>query len=127
MSRLPCPRISKWLVLGCAILLPAGAGADWAWKNDQAVAKREKGALVAEFTFQNTGSSTVTVSDLQFACSCTEHQFSVTPAKPGKTGILKVTLPGDPAGTELEFVAFGTDDSTPAILRIQIPDTKAAD
>ncbi len=49
-----------------------------------------EGQLAAhEFTFTNTGTAPVVISNVQASCGCTTPEWTKTPVLPGKTGIVK--------------------------------------
>ena len=108
-------------IMACfALVWPQELRADWAWKTDQSDAPLIEDHLVAEFVFHNTGTKAVAVKELQFACSCTEYSFKATPAEAGGDGTLRIFLAPGSKGTTLEVVVFGSEDTTPTPLKIQI-------
>lgn len=44
------------------------------------------------FSFTNTGSAPLIISNIQSTCGCTVPEYSKTPVKPGEEGIIKVTF-----------------------------------
>ncbi len=55
----------------------------------------EKGKVSHTFTFTNTGSSSVEISDVNSACGCIGNVVTKGPVKPGGKGSIKITF--DPA------------------------------
>ncbi|TDE12425.1 DUF1573 domain-containing protein [Dyadobacter psychrotolerans] len=50
------------------------------------------------FTFTNTGSDPVVISNVTVSCGCTTPEWSKTPVLPGKTGTIKATFNAAAAG-----------------------------
>jgi len=44
------------------------------------------------FTFENTGTGDLIVSDVSTSCGCTTPGFTTDPVKPGGSGVIKVTF-----------------------------------
>ena len=53
---------------------------------------KEKGGPVShEFTFENTGTGNLVITDAKAECGCTVPEFPQAPIAPGKKGVIKVT------------------------------------
>lgn len=48
--------------------------------------------LVHQYTFENTGTQPVIISEAKVQCSCTQVEFPKQPIKPGEKGVIKVTF-----------------------------------
>jgi hypothetical protein len=64
------------------------------------ILNEKQGTVTYIFTFKNTGTSLLTLTDVQTPCRCTTANWSEKPIKPGKKGSIKVTYhfinrPGD--------------------------------
>lgn len=68
------------------------AGLRFKKKKQNAGMVREGEKVVFEYSFENTGSKPVTISEAKAECSCTTVEFPVQPVKPGEKGIIKVTF-----------------------------------
>lgn len=54
--------------------------------------------VVHEFTFTNTGSTPLVISNVRGSCGCTVTDYTKEPVAPGKTGIVKSTFNAAAAG-----------------------------
>ena len=43
-----------------------------------------------DFTFKNTGTQPLIISDVQASCGCTTPEYTKTPVNPGEEGVIKV-------------------------------------
>jgi len=50
------------------------------------------------FTFTNTGTDPIVISNVTVSCGCTTPEWSKTPVLPGKTGTIKATFNAAAAG-----------------------------
>jgi hypothetical protein len=48
--------------------------------------------LVHEYSFENTGTQPVIISEAKVQCTCTQVEFPKQPIKPGEKGVIKVTF-----------------------------------
>ncbi len=53
--------------------------------------KEEAGKQTATFTFTNTGSENLILTNVRSSCGCTTPNWTKTPVKPGETGFVKAT------------------------------------
>jgi hypothetical protein len=119
--RLIRPIMASKLATTAAFLwltLTASLRADWAWKSDHATPTLSEDHLVAVFAFHNNGTKPVKVKELMFSCSCTEFTFTATAAEPGRDGELRILVSAAKKETALEFVAFGSEQTTPTQMTI---------
>ncbi|MCF8294744.1 MAG: DUF1573 domain-containing protein [Bacteroidales bacterium] len=64
-------------------------------EHDYGTIKESDGPSTATFTFKNTGSSPLVITDVKPSCGCTSPEWSREPIAPGKTGYIKAAY--DPA------------------------------
>lgn len=80
-------------VAGAFTMMSFAVAGALAWKSDTI----ELGEIahnvpkVVEFTFTNTGSSDIVVTNVRPSCGCTNAEFTKEAIKPGKTGTVKAT------------------------------------
>lgn len=61
-----------------------------------------------EFEFQNTGTSTIKITDVHGSCGCTATDYTKEDIAPGKTGIIKATYNAANVGTFSKTVTVKT-------------------
>jgi hypothetical protein len=64
-------------------------------EHDYGTIKEANGPAHATFTFKNTGSAPLVITDVKPSCGCTSPEWSREPIAPGKTGFIKSAF--DPA------------------------------
>jgi hypothetical protein len=108
------------------IFIPLLAHADWQWENDLTTATVSAHQYKAQFRFDNTGKTPVTVTSVVFSCPCVVSHFETTSAKPGKTGVLTIRIDRDDdakAGQDLDLIVVGPSSTTSREMTIRIPDS----
>jgi hypothetical protein len=53
---------------------------------------REGELVHMEYTFQNTGTQPILISEVKVTCGCTTPDFPKSPIKPGEKGIIKINF-----------------------------------
>lgn len=51
---------------------------------------KQGGKVSHDFTFKNTGTQPLIISDVQASCGCTTPDYTKTPVNPGEEGVIKV-------------------------------------
>ncbi|MEA1873415.1 MAG: DUF1573 domain-containing protein [Bacteroidota bacterium] len=98
-------------------------GATISWdktSHDFKTFKEESGKQTATFTFKNTGSENLVITNVRSSCGCTSPDWTKTPVKPGKEGYVKATYnPKNRPGKFNKSVTVTTNANPPTtILRI---------
>lgn len=83
------------------------------WKEDSFnFGDIEKGKPVShEFTFKNTTSNTVLITNVKASCGCTATNYTKTPVKPGETASVTATFNAANPGSFSKTITVTTNDS----------------
>ncbi len=68
------------------------------------------------FTFKNTGTDPVVISDAQASCGCTKPSWTKEPVMPGKTGTVSATYNAAAMGPFNKSVTVMSNGETPNIV-----------
>ncbi len=82
--------------------------------------QEESGKQTATFTFKNTGSENMVITNVRSSCGCTSPDWTKTPVKPGEEGYVKATYnPTNRPGKFAKSITV-TTNATPSttVLRI---------
>lgn len=80
-------------------------------------AKVEQGKPVTYvFTFKNTGTDPVIISDAQASCGCTKPSWTKEPVMPGKTGTVSATYNAAAMGPFNKSVTVMSNAETPNVV-----------
>lgn len=72
---------------------------------------------VVEFTFTNTGSSDILITNVRPSCGCTNADVTKDAIKPGKAGVVKATYNAAAVGTFTKTLTVTTSaDANPITL-----------
>jgi hypothetical protein len=82
--------------------------------------KEEDGKQTATFTFKNTGSENLIITNVRSSCGCTAPDWTKTPVKPGEEGYVKATYdPKNRPGKFNKSITVTTNGTPPTtVLRI---------
>ena len=69
-----------------------------------------------EFSFKNTGTSDIVITNVKPSCGCTAADFTKTPIKPGGTGIVKATYNAAAKGAFAKTVTVETNVEAAKVL-----------
>jgi uncharacterized cupredoxin-like copper-binding protein len=78
----------------------------------------KQGEKVAhDFTFKNTGTQPLIISDVQASCGCTTPDYTKTPVNPGEEGVIKVVYntSGQGEGAKHKTVSVTSNAAEPQI------------
>jgi len=93
--------------------IPGLAQAGLTWKQQSVTLQAEPGIerLKADFAFENTGDTSITIESLTAECNCTTAQLDKATYAPGETGVVSMVFePGDRRGPQIKQVVVATDD-----------------
>ena len=72
------------------------------------------------FEFKNTGKTDVVITNVQGSCGCTATNYTKTPIKSGKSGIVTATYNAANLGAFTKTVSVTTNaDTTPKVLTLK--------
>ncbi|MEL7585843.1 MAG: DUF1573 domain-containing protein [Prolixibacteraceae bacterium] len=78
-----------------------------------------KEAAEYRFTFSNPGETALVVSDVKSSCGCTVAEWTKTPVKPGKSGIVVIRYDAASPGTfRKEVNVYYNGPGSPVVLKI---------
>ncbi|GAB3170031.1 DUF1573 domain-containing protein [Telluribacter humicola] len=78
--------------------------------------KIEQGKPVThEFTFTNSGTDPIVISNVSASCGCTTPSYTKDPVLPGKTGSIKATYNAAAMGTFNKSVTVFSNSESPSI------------
>ncbi|WP_247235959.1 DUF1573 domain-containing protein [Telluribacter sp. SYSU D00476] len=78
--------------------------------------KIEQGKPVThEFTFTNTGTDPIVISNVSASCGCTTPSYTKDPVLPGKTGSIKATYNAAAMGSFNKSVTVFSNSESPSI------------
>ncbi len=89
------------------------------WKSDSIeVGQIPQGTPKAiDFTFKNTGTTTILITNVKAACGCTATEYTKTPIKPGESATVEVKYNAAAKGAFSKTVTVTTTaDATPKVL-----------
>lgn len=118
-----------------ALFLPLSLGAALQWDRTSYTAKAgvTDTQTVAEFTFRNTGKSTVTVDEIKTSCGCTTAELDKRSYAPGEGGTIRVVFTfGERIGKQHKTVGIlytENGETAQALLEIfvEIPESVTID
>lgn len=98
--------MKKLLIIACAALLPAAAGAQAviafdSKTHDFGTIEEADGRVSHDFVFENQGNAPLVISKVQASCGCTTPSWTKSPVEPGQKG--KITVTYNPAGRPGNF------------------------
>lgn len=119
-------RIAGVFALGALAASSAQAALTWETTRADADALFSQENYSTRFSFKNTGTTAVTITELQTSCGCTTAELTKRTYAPGETGAIPVVFTfGDRSGPQQKVVTVRTDDApaqpTALILRVNIP------
>jgi hypothetical protein len=90
-----------------------------------------KKAMEYGFEFSNPGETALVISDVKTSCGCTVAQWTKTPVKPGKSGMINICYDAEfPGVFHKEIYVHYNGTNSPAVLKIkgqvQYPDDQQA-
>lgn len=89
------------------------------WKSDSIeVGQIPQGTPKAiDFTFKNTGTTTILITNVKAACGCTATEYTKTPIKPGESATVEAKYNAAAKGAFSKTVTVTTTaDATPKVL-----------
>ena len=89
------------------------------WKSDSIeVGQIPQGTPKAiDFTFKNTGTTTILITNVKAACGCTATEYTKTPIKPGESATVQAKYNAAAKGAFSKTVTVTTTaDATPKVL-----------
>ena len=89
---------------------------------------REGEPSVHTFTFTNTGTEPVTLTEVRASCGCTTPRYTTAPVAPGGTGeiVVEYSSTGRPGPFD-KTVTVAADGATPVVTTLRITGTVVAD
>ncbi len=79
-----------------------------------------KKAVEYRLNFSNTGKTALVISDVKTSCGCTAAEWTKTPVKPGKSGIINIRYDaGLPGVFHKEIKVYYNGSGSPAVLKIK--------
>lgn len=91
-----------------------------------------KKAVEYQFEFTNPGETALVISDVKTSCGCTVAQWTKTPVKPGKSGMINIRYDAEfPGIFHKEIYVHYNGPDSPVVLKIkgevQYPDDQQAE
>ncbi len=110
------------MVVVATLLMSFSVNTAISWKSDTVdVGEIPQGTpKLIEFTFQNTGTKEVVITNVKTSCGCTASDYTKEAIAPGKSGFVKATYNAAAKGSFTKTVTVTTNaDETPKVLTLK--------